>query len=100
MVLEHARRHGLSEVAVHRHSTPGQWTGYIRTVDLANGDNRPSDLVHELPRLPRGTSRLEVLLALNEAGAPLAMIGSKDDSLGLISRRKLIEQLIRPRANA
>jgi len=99
-VLEHARRNGLSEVAVYSDSTPGKWTGYLRTVDLATRDTTPSAVVNELPQLPRGTSRLKVLLALNEARAPLGLICNGNDSLGLISRRKLIEQLIRPRADA
>ena len=87
-------------MAVYSDSTPGKWTGYLRTVDLATRDTAPSAVVNELPRLPPGTSRLKVLLALNEARAPLGLICNENDSLGLISRRKLIEQLIRPRADA
>ncbi len=97
-LLAHARRYGLTEVAIHRDGQPGEWFGCLRVVDLAIRDEPLTGLIIELPIVPSDSSRLEALLILNEATAPLGVISGDGQTRGLVSRRQLTEQLVQPQA--
>lgn len=99
-LLAHARRYGLTEVAVHRAGQPGEWFGCLRVVDLAVREEPTAGLIIELPIVPSGSSHLEALLTLNESTAPLGVVTDDGQVRGLVSRRQLTSQLVQPQAPA
>ena len=99
-LLDHARQYGLTEVAVHPDGDPGAWLACVRVLDLAVADQDVEQLLVPLPRIEPGTSRLEALMTLNEHAAPLGAVVQDDITLGLVSRRRLAEQLFRRQAPA
>jgi CBS domain containing-hemolysin-like protein len=99
-LLDHARHYGLTEVAVHPDGEPGAWFACVRVLDLAVGDQDMQELLIPLPRIEPGTSRLDALMTLNELAAPLGAVVQDDLTLGLVSRRRLAEQLFRRQAPA
>jgi len=97
-LLTHARRYGLAEIPLHTEDHPGEWTACVRVVDLAVASSESPPLLIPLPRILPGTSRLDALLQLNAARAPLGVVADADQALGLVHRRRLTEQLFQRQA--
>jgi len=99
-MLEHARRHGLAEIPVHREQEPGEWFAYVRVIELAAGETPIEELLVELPRVTPNTSRLDALMQLNVATAPIAVVVDGNRTVGLVHYRQLTEQLFEWQAPA
>ena len=66
----------------------------IKVIDLATGDTPVEDLLIELPLITLNTSRLDALMQLNAAAAPIAAVVDDDSqAIGLVHHRQLTEQL-------
>ena len=93
-MLDHARRHHLAEIPLHREQEPDNWFACVRVIDLATGDTPVEDLLIELPLITLNTSRLDALMQLNAAAAPIAAVVDDDSqAIGLVHHRQLTEQL-------
>ena len=92
-MLDHARHHQLSEIPLHREQEPGNWFACVRVIELATGETPIEDLLIELPHVTPNTSRLEVLMQLNAAAAPIAAVVDDNQAIGLVHHRQLTEQL-------
>ncbi|HAB11185.1 MAG TPA: hypothetical protein DCE47_05810 [Planctomycetaceae bacterium] len=92
-MLDHARQHQLAEIPLHREQEPGNWFACVRVIELATGETPIEDLLIELPRVTPDTSRLEALMQLNAAAAPIAAVVDDNQAIGLVHHRQLTEQL-------
>ena len=92
-MLDHARRHQLAEIPLHHEQEPGNWFACVRVIELATGETPIEDLLIELPRVTPDTSRLEALMQLNAAAAPIAAVVDDNQAIGLVHHRQLTEQL-------
>ena len=92
-MLDHARHHQLAEIPLHHEQEPGNWFACVRVIELATGETPIEDLLIELPRVTPDTSRLEALMQLNAAAAPIAAVVDDNQAIGLVHHRQLTEQL-------
>lgn len=94
-LLAFARRYGTSTVPLFSDGSPDNWNSYIRAVD-ASASNRPlSSMVKPMPRIDPGSSKLDALLVLRNAGVTLGVVRSGPTVIGLISEQGLLEQMFR-----
>ena len=96
-VVECARRYGIDSVAIKRKDSADDWYGYVRLVDVVVSRKPVSALIRTMPRLQPSASKLDALLTLQESGEGYAVVRDDDSVVGTISKRGLVEQLIRPR---
>jgi CBS domain containing-hemolysin-like protein len=92
-MLDHARHHQLAEIPLHHEQEPGNWFACVRAIELATRETPIEDLLIELPRVTPNTSRLEALMQLNAAAAPIAAVVDDNQAIGLVHHRQLTEQL-------
>ena len=90
-LLDHARRHGITEVVLA--AADGQWQRYVRVTELALLSR--TDLGRPLPQFDQRQTQLDVLLALRTAGEPLGAVLREGRVVGIVNERSLIEQLFR-----
>ena len=95
-----SRLAGLAEIPVHREQEPGEWFAYVRVIELAAGETPIEELLVELPRVTPNTSRLDALMQLNVATAPIAVVVDGNRTVGLVHYRQLTEQLFEWQAPA
>jgi putative hemolysin len=96
-ILDFARTNGLVNVPVFDQSSPENWTGYLRVLDLQLSTQPVSSLIKPLVTLAESSTRLEALLALREASASMAVLQNADgDTLGLLTERSLIRHFMHP----
>ena len=94
-ILAFARRYALASVPVRRQGTTDHWFAYVRVADLAVTRVPAGSLRRNLPRISAGSSKLEAIAALREAGAPLGAVYQGERLVGLINEHGLVEQLFR-----
>ncbi len=96
-VVECARRYGINNVAVKRKDSADDWYGYVRLVDVVASRKPVSALIRTMPQLLPSANKLDALLILQESGEGYAVVRDNETVVGTISKRGLVEQLIRPR---
>lgn len=95
-VLRFAARQGLPSVAVHRAAQPDGWYGLLRIADVALSSGPVAGLIRPLPHIDHCASKLDTLHALCESGQSHAIVVDGERVLGIVSQRRLTEQLFRP----
>ena len=93
--LDHARRYGLSSITVRSAEAEDAWYGYVRVVDLVVTQREPADLVHAMPQIDAGASKLEALITLQTTGAEQGLVMRGATIAGTVSAHGLVEQLFR-----
>ena len=96
-IMKVARSYGVSVVAIHSKQSE-DWYGYVRVRDVIASPGKP--LIRKMPQISVKASKLEALNLLRLAQAPFGVIIDEGESLGLISRQGLVEQLFRPEPTA
>lgn len=100
-ILDHARRYGLSHVALHRRGNPEDCFGYLQTADVAIARDPVAALVRQMPDVDVGATKLEALIALRQSGELFGRVVEQGRVVGLINQYGLIEQMFRaPHAHA
>ena len=94
-LLDFARRFGLTHVAVRRAGTQDEWYAYARTSDLIATQKPVMSLFRPMPRIDAAISKLETILALREAGAPVGVVYAGSRLVGTVTEHGLVEQLFR-----
>lgn len=95
-MLDHAARFGVTSIVVHRAGKKDEWYGYVRVVDLGVSRRSVNSLIRSMPRIEAHSSKLEALLALRSSGTTLGLVVDRQQPLGIVNERGLIEQLMRP----
>lgn len=94
-LLDHARKYGLADVAVHTPDNPSDCHSYLRVADLQISTDPVPSLFRRMRDIDVGAGKLQALLALRQSGDSFARIVSDGEVLGLINERGLSEQMIR-----
>ena len=95
-MLKTAKQFALHALPIHRQGDPHAWYAYVRTVDLMVTQRPVKNLIREMPRLPANQKKLEALLHLRRLGEDWGvLVDEKDQVVGLIRERGLMEQLLR-----
>ncbi|MFQ5730937.1 MAG: CNNM domain-containing protein [Planctomycetaceae bacterium] len=95
-ILEHARKFGLSHVAVHRSGAPEDWYGYLRLADVAVTRDPVAVHIRPMPEIDAGMTKLETLIALRRSGELFGRVVAEGTVVGVIHEHGLIEQMFRP----
>jgi magnesium and cobalt exporter, CNNM family len=100
-VLDHARRFGLSHVPLHRAGAAGEWYAYVQVAELAVTGDPVSAVLHVMPEIDAGETRLEALIQLRGSGKLFGRVVRNGQSAGIVNERGLVEQLFHtPQAGA
>lgn len=74
----------------------GDWSKYVRPIDLAVSTGAVSNWIEPMPRIDAKATKLEALLAMRQADAPVAVVADNEHVQGIVFERGLVEQLFRP----
>lgn len=99
-ILRFAERQGLSSITVRRATQSDGWYGQLRVADVALSSGPVVALIRPLPRIDHCASKLDALHVLSEAGQSHGIVVDGDRVLGMVSQRRLTEQLFRPATSA
>ncbi|WP_437224842.1 CNNM domain-containing protein [Planctomicrobium sp. SH661] len=94
-MLDFARKFGVSAVAVYRGQDESSWYGYAFVAELLTTE-RALPLIHPMPVFGHQTSKLEVLHRLQVSDASYGVVQQRGETLGIIARNGLVEQIFRP----
>ncbi len=94
-VAQVALQTGLSLVPVRRADSATEWHGYVRLADLKVAKKPLAEAIRPMPRVVPSCSRLEALLSMRNAEAAFCAVVDNDRVVGVVSERRLIEELFR-----
>jgi len=98
-MLEFARKFGVSAVAVYRGTETTSWYGYAYVAELLLTE-RGWPLIHPMPVFPLETSKVEAVHRLQIADANYGVVQKNGETVGIVSRNGLVEQMFRPSLGA
>lgn len=95
-ILKFSDQYGVPFVILKDDESGGDWSMYVRPIDLAAAAGAVTNWIEPMPRVDSQATKLEALLAMRQAVAPVAVIVEKERVLGIVFERGLVEQLFRP----
>lgn len=97
-MLDFARKFGVSAVAVHRAGDENSWYGYAYVAELLLTET-DWPMIHPMPIFTPETSKLEALHRMQLQDADYGVVMSRGETVGVVARNGLVEQVFRPRPN-
>jgi CBS domain containing-hemolysin-like protein len=94
-MVDFAGKYGLSSVAVHRTDDETAWYGYVFVAELQL-EKAEKPKIHPMPLVPCQTGKLEALHLLQTADASYGAVIQQSQTIGIVARNGLVEQVFRP----